>query len=69
MYDKRSDIVHGRPVKEEALSKHVIEARRLLAELLCKFIELGKIFDTKEIHKIATEVSDASELAPLVINK
>ncbi len=69
MYDRRSDVVHGREIKETDLATHVVEARRLLAELLCKFIELGKIFDKKEIHKIATEVSDASELAPLVINK
>ena len=69
MYDRRSDIVHGREVKDATLATHVVEARRLLAELLCKFIELGKIFDKKEIHKIATEVSDASELAPLTNNK
>ena len=69
MYNQRSDVVHGREVKEEVLSTHVIEARRLLADLLCKFIELGKIFHRQEIHKIATEFSDASELAPLSTNK
>ena len=54
LYDKRSDIIHGRSVKTELVTAHAVDARRLLAQLLAKLIELGRVYDDDDIHTLAT---------------
>jgi hypothetical protein len=43
LYKARSDAIHGNSMKEADLARHVGEARDLLARLLRKIIEKGKV--------------------------
>lgn len=54
LYDKRSDIIHGRTISPEAVRAHAADARRLLAQLIAKLIELGRVYDDQDIHTLAT---------------
>jgi hypothetical protein len=49
LYDERSKVVHGRKVGDEVLREHVAKARSLLARLLSRLIELGRL-PSKDEH-------------------
>jgi hypothetical protein len=42
LYDVRSMIVHGAPVKDKAVVAHIQEVRGVLSELLCRITEGGR---------------------------
>lgn len=54
LYDKRSDVVHGRSIKDDDLQKHVVEARRILGQLLAKVIEAGELPSDEHFHELTT---------------
>jgi hypothetical protein len=43
LYDFRSRVVHGGPVDAAFLKAHLLSARQLLADMLCKIVELRHI--------------------------
>jgi hypothetical protein len=50
LYNARSDAVHGSKMKEAALAKHVADVRGILARLLRRIIELGKVPSDDELE-------------------
>ncbi len=56
LYDKRSDVVHGREISIDDLKTHVESARRLLGQLLAKVIEAGKLPSEKDFLQLTTGV-------------
>jgi hypothetical protein len=68
LYDRRSDIIHGRSLRLEQVTAHAMDARRLLSQLLSKLIELGRVYDDENIHTLATHLPqnpDDSQARPL----
>ncbi|MFN3243689.1 MAG: hypothetical protein ACE37K_19440 [Planctomycetota bacterium] len=43
LYDVRSKVVHGAAIESDAVTQHVLLARQLLAELLSRMIEAGRV--------------------------
>ncbi len=56
LYDKRSDVVHGREISNADLKSHVESARQLLGQLLAKVIEVGKLPSNEDFLQLTTGV-------------
>lgn len=54
LYDKRSNVVHGRAIPEDELKSHVESARQLLGQLLAKVIEAGKLPSDDDFLQLTT---------------
>ncbi len=52
LYDIRSKAVHGGKVSLKQLHEHIVEVRKLLSRLLCKFIEEKKIPTEEELDSL-----------------
>lgn len=52
LYDARSKIVHGVPVNEEEVIKHILEVRNILSSLLSLIVERGAVFSTEEVEDL-----------------
>ena len=52
LYDFRSRLVHGTTAGEEAIDEHVIEVRKILSRLICRFTEAGSIYDENRAEEL-----------------
>lgn len=71
LYDQRSKIVHGKPIKEKEIYNHLVEVSVLLCRLLMTFVINGRVFSRNEIDKMilsADEIKLTLKL-PISISK
>lgn len=52
LYDFRSRLVHGSVQSDDAIQRHVIETRRILSRLICRFSEEGTLFDEDRVEQL-----------------
>lgn len=52
LYDFRSRLVHGAAASDEAITEHVIEVRKLLSRLICRYTEAGGIHDEGRLEEL-----------------
>jgi hypothetical protein len=65
LYNDRSTAVHGGSIQEAELKTHVAAARGLLAQLLSRILELGRMPTHEDFHDLTT-MPDDFQRRPLI---
>jgi hypothetical protein len=52
LYDTRSKAVHGSPLARAKIEEHILEVRKLLSRLLCRFVETGSVPTEDQIEEL-----------------
>ena len=52
LYDTRSKAVHGSPLTKVKIEEHILEVRKILSRLLCRFVETGSVPTEEQLEEL-----------------